>query len=134
MILIDTKQIKAEYLPDYQCLKYSVSGYNYGVALRDVFNKFLEFGKQYKIINWLSNYRDAEILEKEDIEWFLSDWWPRAHKELADGKKWAIIASEDIFMRMGVKVIVSQFGGVPGRVVTQYFESEVDALKWFKED
>lgn len=77
----------------------------------------------------IADAREMQIISKENQQWILSSWYPRALK--AGFRFQGLILPVNTFNELTVKKISEEYDKTI--VTTQYFSSPVEATNWVKE-
>lgn len=94
---------------------------------REGMEKLIEMMEEHKIGKILSDVTQLGPLSKQDEEWCIDDWLPRA---LSVGySSIANIIAEDIFGKMAIEDILNN-AAEKSPIKMQYFEDEEKAAKW----
>jgi hypothetical protein len=129
-VLANDKMLNAAWLEHISCLHFVRKGYARGSQLREQYNQLLKWAVELDVKNCLADLREAEMLEMEDLEWFIHQWLPKVLLSVSKGQRWAILLSEDIFQRMELKIIFSRVRLTDELASLSYFTNEQEALQW----
>ncbi len=119
-------------LTEINCILCVTKGFQPSAVYREQALKQLDALMQYNAHGIIWDLRNAEVIGKEEQDWTINEWHPRA---FALGyRRGAIIVPESVFGQLSVKKIVSQIQPNKGgeEVKTQYFSDIPAAYQWIK--
>jgi hypothetical protein len=99
-----------------------------GEEFRKILDKIIDALREIKTSVILADTRRMAMIWKEDREWIVKDWYPRAIK--AGFRCQALIVTEDSYNELALKEIIEQYDDQV--VETAYFTSFSDAFVWVK--
>ncbi len=99
-----------------------------GKQFRETLDSIIDLLGETKTNIILADTRRMSMIWKEDREWIIKDWYPRAIK--AGFRCQALILTEDSYNELALKKIVEQYDDQV--VETAYFTSFTDAFVWVK--
>src|SRR5436190_17223716 len=99
-----------------------------GEEFRDILNKIIDALRETQTSIILADTRRMTMIWKEDREWIVNDWYPRAIK--AGFRCQALIVTEDSYNDLAIKSIVEHYDDQI--VETAYFTSFTDAFVWVR--
>ncbi len=97
-----------------------------GDEFRAILNGGAELLEKHGAIKWLSDDRGNSALSKEDTEWSMSNWFPRAVK--AGWKYWALVVPESVMARLNLTEFVDSYSAKGVRIMV--FTDPVKGKEW----
>ncbi len=96
--LVHNEFITMWYYPKRKIVHHIIHKYVYGEFFRDAMSMGVETLKMYRAHKWLSDDRSYAAVSKEDIEWGMTVWAPRAIG--AGWRHWAIVLPKSLIGQM----------------------------------
>jgi len=128
MVVYDSKNGHAEWLPDGKILVKTIKGFIYGEELKGLFNSGYDQVVKGGGVKWLSDNRNLKPYRQEDVTWINQDFLPRMLK--AGWKYWAVIEPDNVLGNLSMKNFLD-FYQQQG-ITLKIFNNKVDALAWIK--
>jgi hypothetical protein len=126
LLLADNEMISIWIDPDRKLIHHQMKTYAHGPLLREALLKAVDAMVHHRATKWLSDDRAHGASRREDEEWSLTTWVPRA---LAAGwKYWAIVQPEKVIGQISMKRAVKQMAelGLEARL----FSDPDEAMAW----
>ncbi|WP_448520063.1 hypothetical protein, partial [Rhodoflexus sp.] len=99
-------------LLDIGCIFCVTKGFQPSSVYREQAEKQLEALARFRAHGIIWDLREAEVIGKEDQDWTVNEWQPRA--AALGYRRGAIIVPENIFGQLSVKQVISQINNQSG--------------------
>lgn len=119
-------------LTDINCVFCITKGFQPSAVYREQALAQISAFEQYQAHGIIWDLREAEVITKEDQDWTVNEWQPRA--VAAGYRRGAIVIPESIFGQLSVKKVISQVQNLHREVdlSIQYFSDVNEAYQWMK--
>lgn len=98
----------------------------YGDRFREGLNTGVSLLKKHACHKWLSDDRKNSALSPEDVEWCMTDFFPRAIK--AGWKYWAIIMPQKVIGQLNMKRFIETYSDMG--LTVKVFSDPDKAMSW----
>jgi hypothetical protein len=117
------------YYPDKKILHHLIHKYMVSDELRNSMNLGVDILKKNRACKWLSDDRSFSTLPKEDVEWGLNIWAPRA---LASGwRHWAVVLPKLVIGQLAHKKMAEIYRELGLNV--EVFTDTEKGIAWLEE-
>lgn len=117
-------------LKDINCIFCVTKGFQPSPVYREQAEKQLEAFATYNASGIIWDLREAEVITKEDQDWTVNEWQPKA--TALGYRRGAIVIPENVFGQLSVKKVISQVQSTGNDLAIQYFSSAPAAYEWMK--
>ncbi|MBL8161565.1 MAG: STAS/SEC14 domain-containing protein [Anaerolineae bacterium] len=128
LTILDTDYATLWYHTDDKIVQHVYHKFIYGKEFRDVLNKGVELLKEHGATKWLSDDRKNSALPTEDLNWSMTEWFPKAFE--AGWRNWAIIMPDKVAGQMNMNRIMKV--NIDRGLNIKVFEDTNEALEWLK--
>ncbi len=125
---LDNEYVSVSIDTDKRLVSHVFKKFIYGDAFREALSTGAALMEKHKATKWLSDDRNNAALPKPDMDWSMTQWFPRVKK--AGWKHWALVLPKMVIGQMNMKAFVDTYGkqGLEVRV----FDNPDEAKTWIE--
>lgn len=127
--ILENDYLSVWYHPRTNIIHHKFRKFVYGERLREGLNTGATLMKRYTAHKWLSDDRDNSAMPPEDVEWCMTDFFPRAIQ--AGWKHWAVVMPEKVIGQLNMKRFINTYSDMGLNV--KVFSNPERALKWLED-
>ena len=128
-LVLETEFARVWLHVDTRIVHHEFRKYIWGEHFRGALNSGLQVMTDNGSIKWLSDDRENSALSREDSEWSVLDWQPRA--VAAGWKYWAIVQPESVLGQMNIERLAKNCAN--SGITVRAFSTVDRALSWLEQ-
>lgn len=126
--ILDNDHITIWYHPETKIVHHEFHKFVHGEQLREGLNTGLTLINRYASRKWLSDDRQYSTMIPEDVDWYLTNFFPRALK--TKWKYWAIVMPGKVIDQLNIKRAISGYS--KRGMIVKTFNNPEAAMIWLE--